>query len=110
MAERNQGVPEDRRMLFRIGINLGDILIEGDDILGDGVICISSSAYPQLDYQNGIELLNVPVDLDAAVACRREAVRSFRFRHGTWHACLMWSTVRDLSSQRWDRQCGRRHS
>ena len=37
MAERNDGVPEDRRMLFRIGINLGDILIEGDDILGDGV-------------------------------------------------------------------------
>src|SRR6516225_4697272 len=37
MAERNQGVPEDRRMLLRIGINLGDILIEGEDILGDGV-------------------------------------------------------------------------
>jgi adenylate cyclase len=37
MAERNEGVPSDRRMLFRIGINLGDILIEGDDILGDGV-------------------------------------------------------------------------
>src|ERR1700740_2700747 len=37
MAQRNEGVPEDRRMLFRIGINLGDILIEGDDILGDGV-------------------------------------------------------------------------
>jgi hypothetical protein len=37
MAERNNGVPEDRRMLYRIGINLGDILIEGDDILGDGV-------------------------------------------------------------------------
>jgi TolB-like protein len=62
MAERNQGVPEDRRMLLRIGINLGDILIEGDDILGDGVnvaarlegiaepggICISSSAYEQV--------------------------------------------------------------
>jgi TolB-like protein len=59
MAERNEGVPEDQRMLFRIGINLGDILIEGDDILGDGVniaarlegiaepggICISSTAY-----------------------------------------------------------------
>jgi class 3 adenylate cyclase len=29
MAERNQGVLQDRRMLFRIGINLGDILIEG---------------------------------------------------------------------------------
>jgi class 3 adenylate cyclase len=29
MAERNDGVPQDRRMLFRIGINLGDVLIEG---------------------------------------------------------------------------------
>ena len=62
MAQRNEGVPVDRRMLFRIGINLGDILIEGDDILGDGVnvaarlegiaepggICISSSAYDQV--------------------------------------------------------------
>jgi TolB-like protein/Flp pilus assembly protein TadD len=62
MAERNQGMPEDRRMLFRIGINLGDILIEDDDILGDGVnvaarlegiaepggICLSSSAYEQV--------------------------------------------------------------
>jgi TolB-like protein/Flp pilus assembly protein TadD len=59
MAERNEGVPAERRMLFRIGINLGDILIEGEDILGDGVniaarlegiaepggICISSTAY-----------------------------------------------------------------
>jgi TolB-like protein len=62
MAERNEGLPEDRRMLYRMGINLGDILIEGDDILGDGVnvaarlegiaepgcICISSSAYEQV--------------------------------------------------------------
>jgi class 3 adenylate cyclase len=37
MAQRNEEVPQDRRMLFRIGINLGDILIEGNDILGDGV-------------------------------------------------------------------------
>ena len=37
MAERNDGIPQDERMSFRIGINLGDILIEGDDILGDGV-------------------------------------------------------------------------
>jgi Adenylate and Guanylate cyclase catalytic domain len=62
MAERNKGVRDDRRIQFRIGINLGDILIEGDDILGDGVnvaarlesiaepggICISSSAYEQV--------------------------------------------------------------
>src|SRR6266576_2427718 len=62
MAQRNEGVPTDRRMLFRIGINLGDILIEGDDILGDGVnvaarlegiaepggICISEDAFRQV--------------------------------------------------------------
>jgi TolB-like protein len=37
MALRNDGVPQDRRIEFRIGINLGDILIEEDDIYGDGV-------------------------------------------------------------------------
>ena len=36
-TERNAGTPEDRRILYRIGVNLGDVLIEGDDILGDGV-------------------------------------------------------------------------
>jgi TolB-like protein len=59
MAERNKDVPEDRRMLFRLGINLGDVLIQGDDILGDGVnvaarlegmaepggICVSDDVY-----------------------------------------------------------------
>jgi len=62
MAQRNSNVPAARRMLFRIGINLGDVLIEGDDILGDGVnvaarlesiaepggIIISEAAYSQI--------------------------------------------------------------
>src|SRR4051812_21828929 len=62
MEERNVGVPRELRMLFRIGINLGDILIEGDDILGDGVniaarlesiaepggICLSAAAFDQV--------------------------------------------------------------
>jgi len=74
MAERNQGVPEDRRMLLRIGINLGDILIEeSGDILGDGVnvaarlegiaepggICISSSAYDQVRGKVAVEFTNL---------------------------------------------------
>src|SRR3974390_2743701 len=73
MAERNEGVPEDRRMLYRIGINLGDILIEGDDILGDGVnvaarlegiaepggICISSSAYDQVSGKVAVEFTDL---------------------------------------------------
>jgi class 3 adenylate cyclase len=37
MADRTAGIAEDRRIAFRIGINLGDILVEGDDIFGDGV-------------------------------------------------------------------------
>ena len=37
MAERNTEVPTDRRMEFRVGINLGDVIIDGDDIFGDGV-------------------------------------------------------------------------
>ena len=59
MAERNADLPQDRQMLFRIGVNVGDVLVEGEDILGDGVniaaplesiaeaggICISDDAY-----------------------------------------------------------------
>jgi TolB-like protein len=62
MRERNSDVPEERRMLFRIGINLGDVLIDGDDILGDGVnvaarlegiaepggICVSDDVFRQV--------------------------------------------------------------
>ncbi|HEV8392497.1 MAG TPA: adenylate/guanylate cyclase domain-containing protein [Dongiaceae bacterium] len=36
-AERTAGTSADRRMDFRIGINLGDVIVEGDDIHGDGV-------------------------------------------------------------------------
>lgn len=37
IAERQADVPEDQRIAFRIGINIGDIIIEDDDIYGDGV-------------------------------------------------------------------------
>jgi adenylate cyclase len=37
MRERNADVPEDRRIEFRIGVHLGDIILEDDDIFGDGV-------------------------------------------------------------------------
>ena len=62
LAEREVGVPEDHRIQYRVGINLGDIIIDGDDILGDGVnvaarmqeiaepggIYVSGTAYDQL--------------------------------------------------------------
>jgi adenylate cyclase len=61
-AERNAGSLAERRMEWRIGVHLGDVLIEGDDILGDGVnisarlesiaepggICISEDAFRQV--------------------------------------------------------------
>ena len=37
MAERNADIRGDRRIEFRIGINVGDVIVEGDDIFGDGV-------------------------------------------------------------------------
>jgi adenylate cyclase len=37
MIDREAGLPEDRRIRFRIGINLGDIIVESGDIFGDGV-------------------------------------------------------------------------
>jgi adenylate cyclase len=37
MIDREAEMPEDRRIRFRIGINLGDIIVESDDIFGDGV-------------------------------------------------------------------------
>jgi TolB-like protein len=37
MAERNAGTSEDRRIEFRIGVNLGDVIVQDDDVYGDGV-------------------------------------------------------------------------
>ncbi len=64
MAEQDAELPEDRRMEFRIGVNLGDVMIEGDDIFGNGVnvaarlqalaepggVCISQPVYDQVRY------------------------------------------------------------
>ncbi len=63
MVERNAGVPDDRRIEFRIGVHLGDVVEEADgDLMGDGVniaarlegiakpgaICLSEDAYRQV--------------------------------------------------------------
>jgi class 3 adenylate cyclase len=37
MVERNAEVSEDKRIIYRVGVHLGDVLVEGDDIVGDGV-------------------------------------------------------------------------
>jgi class 3 adenylate cyclase len=64
---------EDRRLAFRVGINIGDVIVEAHDIFGDGVniaarlegiakpggICISSSAYDQIRGKVGIEFADL---------------------------------------------------
>ena len=59
---RNEGVPPDKRFFFRIGINIGDVMVEGDNLFGDGVnvaarvqalakpggICVSRNVYNQV--------------------------------------------------------------
>ncbi len=37
VAERNARVPQERRLVFRVGVNLGDVIVDGDDLHGDGV-------------------------------------------------------------------------
>jgi len=63
LGSRNAALPPTRRMRFRIGINLGDVIVEGDRLYGDGVniaarlesladgggICLSGTAYDQIE-------------------------------------------------------------
>src|SRR6204780_528947 len=74
MVERNAGVPEERRIVFRIGIHLGDVVEESDgDLMGDGVniaarlegigkpgaICLSEDAYRQVSGRLDMEVTDL---------------------------------------------------
>lgn len=62
LKTRNDSLPEEQRLLFRIGVNLGDVVVKDEDLLGDGVniaarlesiaepgcVCISSAVYDQV--------------------------------------------------------------
>ncbi len=69
LKTRNADLPENRRMEFRIGVNLGDVVEDGEQILGDGVniaarleslseaggICISGTAFDHVENKLGLE-------------------------------------------------------
>jgi adenylate cyclase len=69
----NAGLPDNRRMQLRIGINLGDILVEGDVIYGDGVniaarlealaepggICVSEMVYSQIHHKLDVNYVDM---------------------------------------------------
>ena len=90
MAGREAGLPDERRIRLRIGVNLGDIIVEGSDIYGDGVnvaarleglaepggICISGKVYEEVRNK----LPAVFEDLgDQKVKNIREPVRVYRW-------------------------------
>ncbi len=70
VPERQSGTTAERRLVFRVGINLGDVVVDGDDLLGDGVnvaarleqlcapggIMISGTAYDQMQGKLGLPL------------------------------------------------------
>ena len=73
IKELTIGDAEDRRIAFRVGVNIGDVIVEPHDIFGDGVniaarlesiaepggICISSSAYDQVRGKVGVEFADL---------------------------------------------------
>jgi TolB-like protein/class 3 adenylate cyclase len=90
-ATEQTGVAPDRRLVFRIGLNVGDVVVENDDLLGDGVniaarleqicdpggILISGTAYDQLDGK-----FDLPIDFagNQQVKNISRPVRTYRVR------------------------------
>jgi adenylate cyclase len=73
VAQRNSGLPQARQIVYRIGINIGDIIVEGDDIYGDGVnvaarleelaepggICVAHNVYDQVKHKLDLSFENL---------------------------------------------------
>ena len=94
LADRNLGVTDERKVQFRIGVNLGDVIVDADDIYGDGVnvaarleslaepggICISDAVRTAVGKKLGFHYEDMGAQEVKNIA---EPVRSFqvRFRH-----------------------------
>ena len=91
LGARNAELPENRRMEFRIGINLGDVIVDGDRIYGDGVniaarvegvaegggLCISGTVYDQVENKLAFEYDYLG---EQAVKNIKKPVRVYRLR------------------------------
>ncbi|MBW1779916.1 MAG: CHASE2 domain-containing protein [Deltaproteobacteria bacterium] len=116
LAERNSELPDHRRMVFRIGINIGDVIVEGEAIYGDGVniaarlesladpggICISGTAYDQVKRKLG---LNYDFMGQQHVKNIAEPVRAYRV---LWQKTEGQDVVRTGKKAPRDRQVGKR--
>ena len=94
MVERNAGLPPERRIEFRIGIHLGDVVEEADgDLMGDGVnvaarlegicepggICLSEDAYRQVKSRLELQVADLGPQNLKNIA---DPVRAYLLRHG----------------------------
>jgi class 3 adenylate cyclase len=73
LKTRNEALPEDHRLYFRVGVNLGEVVVKGKDLLGDGVnvaarlesiaepggVCIASSVYDQITGKLDLGFLDI---------------------------------------------------
>jgi TolB-like protein len=73
MKERNADIPDNKRITFRVGVNLGDVIIEGDDIYGDGVnvaarleglaepggVCVSEKVFEEVGNKLDLEFADM---------------------------------------------------
>src|SRR5580700_10874552 len=89
----NESEPEGRRMRFRIGVNVGDVMVKDDDIFGDGVnvaarleglvkggeICVSRGVRDHLRYRGGLVFEDLGEQLVKNIA---HPIRAFRLRIG----------------------------
>jgi class 3 adenylate cyclase len=93
LQTRNQRLPPDRKMNFRMGINIGDVVVQDNDLLGDGVniaarlqtlaepggVCISGSVYDQI--QNKLSLHFLPLG-DQSLKNIERPIRTYSIAHG----------------------------
>ena len=91
VAQANDSEPEGRRMLFRIGVNAGDVMVKDGDLFGDGVnvtarleglvkggeICVSRGVRDHLRHRNGMTFEDLGEQLVKNIA---HPVRAFRLR------------------------------
>lgn len=105
-AQQNRDVPEHSRIIFRIGINLGDVIIDGEDFYGDGVnvaarlqglsepggIIVSGTAYDHAHNKLGLafkalgecRLKNIPEPVRVYRVQLKEAVAGGKWRSRKW--------------------------
>jgi len=111
LAVRNAELPEDRRMDFRIGLNLGDVVTEGERIYGDGVniaarmeglaegggICLSGTVYDAIENKIGLEYESLG---EQEVKNISKPVRAYRVVTGT-EAAAKVTGKKELKSRIW---------